>query len=110
VLDRQRQIAAQCEHVGKEGILGVLDGVAVIDDRDRQRLHPSHRPDFGITPDRDIDRDHAVACRIIKLDRLVPHRPFAEREIGCGDKGDDGNSDDQATFHSVLGGQSLFKR
>ncbi len=46
VLNAQHQIAAQREHVGEERVFGILDGVAVIDDRDRQRLHAGHCPHF----------------------------------------------------------------
>ena len=82
MLRADRQIAARGEGVGEERILGVLDGVAVIEDRNRQLDHAGIGLHFLVAPNGDIDRDQTiVARRIMEGDRLVTDRPFARGEV-----------------------------
>ena len=63
MLRAERQVAARGKHVGEERILGVLDRVAVIEDRHRQRDHAGIGLHFLVAPDGDIDCDRTVAAR-----------------------------------------------
>jgi hypothetical protein len=63
-------------------ILGVLDGVAVAEDRDRQVDHFGHRLHFPVAADGDFKRDLAtIAQYIVRSQRHVMDRPFARGEI-----------------------------
>ena len=82
MLDADDHVAACGEQVGEERILGVLDGVAVAQDRDRQFDHVRHRFHLAVAADGDVDGDGAVAAQgIDEGQRPVMDRPFARGEI-----------------------------
>ena len=75
-------IAAGGEHVRQKRVLGEFDGVAMVEDRHRQRDHAGIGLHFLVAPHGDIDRDRTVAARrVIERQRLVTDRPFAHGEV-----------------------------
>ena len=82
VLNADHDIAARGHQVCEEGIFGVLDGVAVIEDRNRQLQHAGIGLHLPVAANGDIDRDRTVvALGIIERDRLMTDCPLAGREI-----------------------------
>ena len=87
VLRADREIAAPGEYVGQERILGVLDGVAVVEDRDRKFDQARIGLHFLVKANGDIDGDQAVVARgIVECDRLMPDRPLGRGEISDGNQ------------------------
>ena len=85
MLRADREIAARSEDVGEEGILGVLDGIAVIEDRNRKFDQARIGLHFLVAANGDIDSDQAIVARgIVECDRLMPDRPLARGEISDG--------------------------
>ena len=62
MLDADRHVAARGENVRQEGILGEPDGVAVVEDRHRQRDHAGIRLHLLVAPHGDVDRDRTVVA------------------------------------------------
>ena len=62
VLDADDFITVRGHEVCQERILGVLDGVAVIDDRDRQPDHASVGLHLLIATHGDVDRDETIVA------------------------------------------------
>ena len=72
MLRADSQIAARGKGVGEERVLGVLDGVAVIDDRNRQRDHAGIGLHFLVAPNGNLDGNQTVvARRIMERDGLM---------------------------------------
>src|SRR5437588_5625763 len=100
MLDAEYFIAAGGEDVCQEGIFGELDGVAVIEDRNRQLDHAGVRLQFLVAPDGDIELDRTIVARsVIEGDRLVADRPFARGEIGHREQRANRNQNRNSTFH-----------
>ena len=82
MLRADRKIAARGKDVGEERILGVLDGVAVVEDRHRQFDQAGVGLHFLVPANRDPDGNQTVVTRgVVEDERLVPDRPFAHGEI-----------------------------
>ncbi|QQO17018.1 hypothetical protein JJB99_13175 [Bradyrhizobium diazoefficiens] len=60
LLDAGHEIAARGKHVGKEGILGGLDGVAVADDGKRELPEAEIGLGLVIAPHGELDRDRPL--------------------------------------------------
>ena len=87
VLRADREIAAPGEDVCKERIFAALDGVAVVEDRNRQFDQAGVGLHFLVATDGDIDGDKTiVAIGIVECDRLMPDRPLARGEIRDSDQ------------------------
>ncbi len=82
MLDAHHDVAAGSKHVCQERVFGEFDGVAVVEDRDRQHDHAGIGLHFLVAPHCDVDRDRpVVARRVVERQRLVVNRPFAGGEI-----------------------------
>ena len=82
MLRADRQVTAHGKDVGEERILGVLDGVAVVEDRNRQRDHAGIGLHFLVASNGNIDRDQAIVARsIVEGDGLMLDRPLARGEV-----------------------------
>ena len=101
MLDADRQIATSGEEVREERVLGEFDGVAVIEDRDRQLDHASERLHFLVPAHRNINGDWPIARLIEESHRLMPNEPLAATEIGCRDDGTERKYDDDSALHVV---------
>ena len=103
VLDADDHIAAGSKDVGEKRVFGVLDGVAVAEDRDRQIDHLGDRFHFAVAAHGKVDGNGAVAAQgIHECQRLVMDRPFARGEIGKADHGANRKNDNSA-LHVRLG-------
>jgi hypothetical protein len=75
VLNAHDHVAAGGKNVGEKGVLGELDGIAMIEDRQRQFDHVGHRLQFPVAANGDIDGDRTVASqRVVECERLVMDR------------------------------------
>jgi len=82
MLDTDSDVAAHGEHVGQKRVLGEFDGIAVVEDRDRQRDHTGIRLHFFVAPHGYIHRDRTVvAGRVVERQGLMADRPFARGEV-----------------------------
>jgi hypothetical protein len=81
-------------------VLGEFDGVAVVEDRRRQRDHAGIRLHFLVAPHGDVDRDRTVvARRVVERQRFVADRPFACGEIRDSHQCRKRNQNSNSTFH-----------
>ncbi len=110
MLDADRQIAAGGKNVRQERVLGEFHGIAVVEDRHRQRNHAGVRLHFLVAPYGDIDGDRTVAAHwIVERKRLVADRPFARGEIRDGHQRGKRNQYGNSTFHVVVLGAATPK-
>jgi hypothetical protein len=81
------EISAPSEDGRQERVLGVLDGVAVIEDRNRQFDQASVGLRFLIAANGDMNGNKTiVAVGIVECNRLVPDRPLVRGDIRDGDQ------------------------
>ena len=62
MLNADSHVAARSKHVGQERVLGELDGVAVVEDSDRQLDHAGFGLHLPVATHGDIDLDQPVAA------------------------------------------------
>ena len=104
----RHEVAARRKDVRKEGVFGEFDGVAVVEDCDRQLQHAGIRLHFPVAANGDVHRDRTVvAVRVIERNRLVPDRPFARSEITERQKRADRKQNRNSPFH--LGPRKVFR-
>jgi hypothetical protein len=100
MLDADGYVAARGKTVPQIKVLGEFDGVAVVEDRHRQRDHAGVRLHFLVAPHRDIHRDRTIiARRIVERQGLVADRPFARGEIRDRHQRGKRNENSNSTFH-----------
>ncbi|MCK1742951.1 hypothetical protein IVA80_19240 [Bradyrhizobium sp. 139] len=102
LLDAGNEITARREHVGEEGILGGLDGVAVADDSKRELPESEIGLGLVVAPHRDFDRNRPLARGIEQSQNLMADREPADHEILADAEDAEKSQDYKHPFHGSV--------
>jgi hypothetical protein len=75
MLDADHKVTARSENVGEECILCIFHGVALADDGNRKLDKSSSSSPFGISKNRNIQRNHAVAADVEEGQGVMANGP-----------------------------------